>query len=305
MAIRLGKGILMLKSLTGKDPNLSIKVNLNKQPFKVEYNDEKGNRVVLDSRQTILFDGQRHYRERSKVVFIKNEAGKEVKKITTKEKIYVERVKKSDRKFCIPFGDVKCPPTVQDKLCVMPDLPTTKEIINGKTKKQEPTLESIVETLNKQKSQLKCRNCGESGHFTMDCLKVKVEPKVEVKANVWVPSWKRKQLVEEKVKAKMTTVKISDLPNDVEQSELKNMILQYAEPKSIILPRNKETHEFLGMAYVIFDDEDTAKYVAEQMSRKIYDRSVIQTKLTETREKQQTFAPKPTKFKEKSFIKHW
>lgn len=137
----------------------------------------------------------------------------------------------------------------------------------------------ITEVHSKDKKKvnlsIKCRRCGELGHWTTQCKMKKetneIEP--ETKKNVYVPPHQRKdgqRFIRDK-----KTLRLSNLPCDSESRDIEDLVRSFGRTERVYLLKDRFTHLFKGIAFIDFYNDEDAERAKEELDGYLYGNLVI------------------------------
>jgi translation initiation factor 3 subunit G len=149
---------------------------------------------------------------------------------------------------------------------------------------------------NDKKSLVKCRNCGEFGHFSVKCPKkmtlpankftADLEPDInelnivpqigQTQQNKYVPMHLRGRPDREQNKQpeEILSVHITNLSPDVDEYAFQNMVRFYGHTSRISIPRN-DYGEIRGFAYVNYSSKEDAKAAIKGLNGRGFEHLIL------------------------------
>lgn len=233
---------------------------------------------MMSDNITILREEEDWYAEEpdhftKKTWFIDNDT--QIKYVRT-QKLLVKRPKIK------PFGKVaKCTPEENKAFTFLGD----EVFIQRPDKDGRFTSEEEDNILKKiQESTQKCRYCGK-GHLSYSCPDKHLHRKGEAMSpggggGKYIPPSRREGYVDSKV-----TVKVSNLPEDINRDILKELFMECGHILRCNIPCDRRTGVGRGFGFIDFADKESAEKAVVNMNNYKLNYCVLTVELAENREK--------------------
>jgi translation initiation factor 3 subunit G len=204
----------------------------------------------------------------------------------------IRRVKRAvlERRKWAKFGDCEgLPPGPEDGVTYLANDDITLDL-SGKTVQQRQ--EEFKAALNVEKpAVIRCRNCGQTGHWTRSCKNEKVDivdgelpnPAKEAKG-VYVPPNKRAGA---RLKSdEYPTVRITNIPEDMTEVDLHDLFDPFGQTQRVFLARDYHTRESRGFAFISYIRKADGQKAIDNLNGHGYSNLILQVDWAKPREEE-------------------
>jgi translation initiation factor 3 subunit G len=182
---------------------------------------------------------------------------------------------------------------------------TTPDVIHldlrPKKREEEKDDAGGLEKLSQQTSVVVCRNCGETGHWTLKCPKRnQIEPTNSSNAptstpaaTAAAPAASTGKYVPVHLRAGATTssssqrddysVRVTNVSPDTTEADLTELFRKCGHPKRVFLAKDRSTGESRGFAFVSFSDKAEAQRAIDTIDGHGYDNLILRVEWAKPR----------------------
>jgi len=224
---------------------------------------------------------------------------KQIKKTVRINKHILARRKWSQNKY----GDcIGLPPGIEENVTY-----TSHEVINLqlKPRKREDVEEEEDDDIFKLKegstSIVVCRNCGETGHWTLKCPQrdtivpkgqtadtVKEIPKATEDSNGrYVPPSRRGGAGASSSSMERddsTTIRVTNISADTTEDDLRELFRRFGHTSRIYLAKDRQTGESRGFAFINYSSRDSAQDAIDRLNGHGYDNLILHVEFAKPRD---------------------
>ncbi len=124
-----------------------------------------------------------------------------------------------------------------------------------------------------------CRNCGETGHWTLKCPKqvnIKDTKDTELTKNKYVPIHLKENKKENKNPIEGYSLKITNLSKETNEDDLINLFGRFGNIRRIFIAKNFETKISRGFAFITFSRKWEGQNAIDKLNKYGYDNLILQ-----------------------------
>jgi translation initiation factor 3 subunit G len=226
------------------------------------------------------------------IKYYRNEEGKTVKQTrTVRVEKRIVRMKRSvwERRQWAKFGECAGKPPGPEPAVTYQSPEIIKLDLSGSHRSQTSQTDTLLSVGN---TAIKCRCCGESGHWTSKCPKRDQNDTEPLQTSTARPTAPTGKYVppNQRPGAKLrrpedkNTVRVTNLPQDVEEDDLGELFGAIGRTQRIFLARDYDTRESRGFAFITYMRHTDAEVAIEKLNGHGYSNMILEVDWAKPRE---------------------